>query len=78
MMDFAFPINVLGALKSNSSVANIYVASANPLEVIIAETKLGKAMIGVVDGASVNRIENEDEKMERREICEKLGYGLGD
>jgi hypothetical protein len=51
MMDFAFPINVLSALKSNSSVVNIYVASANPLEVIIAET----------------RIENEEVKIEREE-----------
>jgi adenosine/AMP kinase len=74
MLDNAFPINVLGALKSHPVVANIYVASANPLEVVVAETELGRAVIGVVDGTSVNRIETEEEKKERREICEKLGY----
>jgi adenosine/AMP kinase len=74
MLDNAFPINVLGALKSHPVVANIYVASANPLEVIVAETELGRAVIGVVDGTSVNRIETEEEKKERRELCEKLGY----
>jgi adenosine/AMP kinase len=74
MLEDAFPINVLGALKSHPVVANIYVASANPLEVIVAETELGRAVIGVVDGTSVNRIETEEEKKERRELCEKLGY----
>jgi Uncharacterized conserved protein len=74
MLDNAFPINVMGALKFHPAVANIYVASANPLEVIVAETELGRAVIGVVDGTSVNRIETEEEKKERREICEKLGY----
>ncbi len=74
MLDNAFPINVMGVLKSHPAVANIYVASANPLEVIVAETELGRAVIGVVDGTSVNRIETEEEKKERRELCEKLGY----
>ena len=74
LMDNAFPINVMGALKSHPAVANIYVASANPLEVIVADTELGRAVIGVVDGTSVNRVETEEEKKERREICEKLGY----
>ena len=74
MLDNAFPINVMGILKSHPAVANIYVASANPLEVVVAETELGRAVIGVVDGTSVNRIETEEEKKERRAICEKLGY----
>ena len=74
MLDDAFPINVMSSLKSHPAVANIYVASANPLEVIVAETELGRAVIGVVDGTSVNRIETEEEKKERRELCEKLGY----
>ena len=76
MLDNAFPINVMGALKSHPAVANIYVASANPLEVVVAETELGRAVIGVVDGTSVNRIETEEEKRGRREICEKLGYAI--
>ncbi|MGB2842057.1 MAG: adenosine-specific kinase [Halobacteriota archaeon] len=76
MLDNAFPINVLGALKSHPVVANIYVASANPLDVLVAETELGRAVVGVVDGASVNRVETDEEKKERRTICEELGYGV--
>ena len=74
IMDGAFPINVLNALKSHHAVATIFVASANPLDVLIAETELGRAVIGVVDGTSANRVETEAEKKERRALCEKLGY----
>jgi hypothetical protein len=76
MMEGAFPINVLGALKSHPAIASIYVASANPVEIIIAKTELGSAVIGVVDGASTTRIEDEDEKRERRALCETIGYRL--
>jgi len=74
IMDGAFPINVLNALKSHPAVATIFVASANPLDVLVAETELGRAVIGVVDGTSANRVETEAEKKERRALCEKLGY----
>jgi len=74
IMDNAFPINVLNALKSHPAVATIFVASSNPLDVLVAETELGRAVIGVVDGTSANRIETEAEKKERRELCEQLGY----
>ena len=74
IMDNAFPINVLSVLKLHPAIANIFVASANPLDVIVAETELGRAVIGVVDGTSATRIETEEEKKERRELCEKLGY----
>ena len=76
IMDNAFPINVLNALKSHSAVATIFVASANQLDVIVAETELGRAVIGVVDGTSANRVETEAEKKERRALCEQLGYAL--
>jgi len=52
------------------------VASANPIEIIVAETELGRAVLGAVDGAAVIRIENDEERMQRRELCEKLGYKL--
>ncbi len=72
----AFPLNVLNAVKSHPAVCNIYVASANPIEVIVAETELGRAVLGAVDGQKVERIENEEEKRERRELVEKLGYRI--
>lgn len=76
MMENAFPINVLGALKSHPAVATIYVATANQLEVIVAETGLGRAVLGVVDGTSVYRVETEEEKNQRRALCRQLGYAV--
>lgn len=72
----AFPINVLPVLKMHPAVANIYVASANPIEVLVAKTELGKAVLGVVDGTAVTRIENDEERAERRKIAEELGYRI--
>ncbi|RCV63173.1 hypothetical protein C5S53_15105 [Methanophagales archaeon] len=74
IMDGAYPINVLTILKLHPAVANIFVASANPLDVIVAETELGRAVLGAVDGTSANRIETAAEKKARRELCETLGY----
>ncbi len=70
----AFPINVLNTIKLHPAVCNIFVASANPIEVIVAETELGRAVLGAVDGQAVERIEGDEDKKQRRELCEKLGY----
>lgn len=72
----AFPINVLNTIKMHPAVCNVFVGSANPIEVIVAETGLGRAVLGVVDGQAVNKIESEEEKRERRELYQKLGYRL--
>lgn len=74
--DNAFPINVMNTVKMHPAVCNIIVSSANPIEIIVAETELGRAILGAVDGTAVTKIENEEEKKERRELCEKLGYKL--
>lgn len=76
MMDNAFPINVLPHIKNHPAVCNIFVASANHMEVIVGETELGRAILGVVDGASVNKIETAAQKKERRELTEKIGYSF--
>lgn len=76
MMDKAFPINVLPYIKNHPAVCTIFVASANKMEVMVAETTLGKAVIGVVDGTSVNAIENDTQRKERRELVEKIGYKI--
>lgn len=72
----AYPINVLNRIKNLSEVVNIFCATANPTEVIVAETKLGRSILGVVDGASPAGVENEKEKKERREFLRKIGYKL--
>lgn len=76
MMENAFPINVLPHVKNHPAVCNIFVASANEIEIIIGETALGKAILGVVDGTSVERIETDAQKKERRELAEKFGYKI--
>ncbi len=75
MTENAYPLNILNTIKIHPAVATVYVASANPMEVIVAETELGRAVLGVVDGNSVSAIETEAERKERRDLCERLGYG---
>jgi len=70
----AFPINVLNRIKNLSEVTHIYCATANPTEVIVAETKQGRGILGVVDGGSPAGVENEKEEKERKEFLRKIGY----
>jgi len=52
------------------------VATANPVDVLVAQTELGRAVLGCVDGASATAVENGDQKRQRRELADRLGYGL--
>ncbi|ACJ17107.1 hypothetical protein TON_1617 [Thermococcus onnurineus NA1] len=76
LMKNAFPINVLNAVKNHPAVAMVYGASENPFQVIVAETDLGRSVLGVVDGKAANKIETEEQKAERRELVEKIGYKI--
>jgi len=75
-LDNAFPINVLPAVKNLSEVCNIYCASSNPIEVIIAETKQGRGVLGVVDGYKPKGIEGKKDKENRFNLLRKFGYKL--
>ena len=77
MMQGAYPINVLPTIRSVPGVCNIFVASANPLEVIVAETASGRAVLGVVDGQAVTSIEDDEKRQARRDLIRKIGYSLG-
>jgi len=70
----AFPVNVLNRIKAVSEVTTIYAATANPLQVLVAETLQGRGIIGVVDGEKPVGIEGEADKRDRREFIKKLGY----
>jgi adenosine/AMP kinase len=70
----AFPINVLNAVKMCPEVCRIYCATANPLEVIIAETEQGRGIMGVVDGSSPKGIEQEPDKAARKALLRNFGY----
>jgi hypothetical protein len=69
-----FPINVLNAIKNVPEVCRIFCATANPVEVIVAETDLGRGIIGVIDGFKSKDIENEEEVRIRKDFLRKIGY----
>ncbi len=72
----AYPLNVLDNIKKAPEVCTIYAATANPLEVIIAETAQGRGIIGVVDGSKSKGIETDVDIKERRQFLRKIGYKL--
>lgn len=69
-----FPINVLNAVKSVPEVCNIFCATANPVEVVIAETDQGRGILGVVDGFSPKGVETEDGIAWRKGFLRTIGY----
>jgi uncharacterized protein len=77
LIENAFPINILNDVKNVVGVCTVMAASANEMEVIVGVTELGRAVLGVVDGTDVKRVETETERVERRELVKKLGYTLG-
>lgn len=72
----AYPINVLNAIKNIQEVCTIFAASANPMEIIIAETSQGRAVLGIVDGFLPKGIETEEHIKERKELLRKFGYKM--
>jgi hypothetical protein len=73
----AFPINVLDKVKNIPELCTIFAATANPLEIVIAETEQGRGIMGVVDGYKSKGIETEENKKERKAFLRKIGYKLG-
>lgn len=71
-----FPVNVLNAVKSVPEVCRIFCATANPLEVIVAQTNEGRGILGVIDGVSPKGIETDADRAHRREFLRKIGYKL--
>lgn len=76
VMREAFPINVLNSLKLCPEVCSIFCATANPVEVIVAETKQGRGILGVIDGSSPKGVETEKDKEERKKMLRRFGYKL--
>ena len=72
----SFPINVLNQIKLCPEVCGIYCATANPLEVIVAETPQGKGILGIIDGFSPRGVETPEDKAHRKEFLRKIGYKL--
>ena len=72
----AYPINVLNAIKNIPEVCHIYCATANPVEVIIAESDNGRGIMGVIDGSMPKGIEGRDDVAWRHDLLRKIGYKL--
>jgi adenosine/AMP kinase len=75
-LDAAFPINVLGAIRQVPEVCRIFCATANTLEVVVAETEQGRGVLGVIDGQSPLGVEGPDDVRARRDLLRKFGYKL--
>ncbi|WP_333841202.1 adenosine-specific kinase [Pelomicrobium sp.] len=71
-----YPLNVLNTLKAVPEVCRIFCATANPTEVILAETEQGRAVLGVVDGFRARGIEGEEDIQWRKDLLRRIGYKL--
>jgi uncharacterized protein len=74
VMADGFPINALNAVKTCQEVCRIYCATANPVEVVVAETDQGRGVMGVIDGSSPKGVETEQDVAERKALLRKFGY----
>lgn len=72
-----YPINVLKVIQNVPEVVRVFCATANPTEVIIAETDLGRGILGVIDGFASKGVEDADGIAWRTEFLRKIGYKLG-
>jgi len=72
----AYPINVLNAVKMVPEVCTIHCATANPVEVVVAETEQGRGILGVIDGLKSKGIEAQNDVEERKKFLRKIGYKL--
>ena len=70
----AFPLNILNTIKNVPEVVRIFCATANETEVIIAETDLGRGILGVIDGVKTTGIETEADISERKDFLRAIGY----
>ena len=72
----AFPINVLPAVRAVQEVCQIYCATANPVQVVVAETEQGRGIMGVIDGSRSKGIEGEQDVADRKSLLRRFGYKL--
>lgn len=71
-----FPINILNAVKNLPEVCHIFCATANPVEVIVAETAQGRGIMGVIDGVAAKGVETEGDIRDRKALLRTIGYKL--
>ena len=69
-----YPINILGRIREIPEIVSIFCATANPVEVIVAESELGRGILGVIDGSSPKGVEDESGREWRHSLLRKIGY----
>ncbi len=75
-LDGSFPINVLPAIKAVPEVCHIYCATANPVQVVVAETEQGRGILGMIDGISPKGVEEDEDIKKRKQFLRTIGYKL--
>jgi len=70
----AYPINVLNAVRSVPEVCSIFCATANPVEIIVAQSEQGRGVLGVIDGSSPKGVETDQDIEWRHDLLRKIGY----
>ena len=75
-LDGAFPINVLNAVKCVPEVCHVICATANPVQVVVAQTEQGRGILGVIDGVSPKGVETDADIATRKEFLRTIGYKL--
>jgi uncharacterized protein len=76
-MTGGFPVNILNTIKAVSEVCGIHCATANPVEVVIAEAQGGRGILGVIDGVKSRGVEAEADIEERKQLLRRFGYKAG-
>lgn len=71
-----FPVNVLNAVKAVPEVARVFCATANPVQVVVAETPQGRGILGVIDGAATQGVEGPEDVAWRHDLLRTFGYKL--
>jgi hypothetical protein len=72
----AFPVNVLNAVKNVPEVCRVFCATANPVQVVVAETDQGRGILGVIDGETPLAMEDDAARTQRKEFLRTIGYKL--
>jgi uncharacterized protein len=70
----AYPINVLGAIRSVPEICSIFCATANPVEILVAQSEQGRGVLGVIDGSSPKGVESQPDVAWRHDLLRKIGY----
>jgi adenosine/AMP kinase len=71
-----YPVNILKSIQNTAEVCHIYCATANPTEVLVAETELGCGILGVIDGSAPKGVEGDEEIAWRKSFLRKIGYKI--